>query len=136
MLIESSHSFSQKRWGQFIRSSDTIPVYESQRNHETLRIAQLDLRQAGDLVRLVQERVVAHGVDLVQEPAIPTALERPTRDGKELFPLWIQAGRTGILCAQFTRIIGPVALTGRLTSGGLDDGARHRLLPGRLPGRT
>jgi hypothetical protein len=60
----------------------------------------------------------------VQEPAIPTALERPTRDGKELFPLWIQTGRTGILCAKSTSIIGPIALRGQLTSGGLDDSSR------------
>jgi hypothetical protein len=62
------------------------PIYESQRNDATLRIPQLDLRQAGDLVRFLQERVVARGVPLVQEPAIPTALQRPTRDGQELFP--------------------------------------------------
>jgi hypothetical protein len=85
------------------------------------------VRLAGNFVRLRQERVVAPGLDFVQEPRIPAALERPTRDGKELFPLWIQAGRTGILCAQSTRLIGPVALGGRLTSGELDDGARERL---------
>jgi hypothetical protein len=70
----------------------------------TLRIPQFDLRQAGDRVRLLQERVVARGVHLVQEPAIYTALERLTRDGKELFPLGIQAGRTGILCAPSMRV--------------------------------